>query len=656
MATLQEALSVAQDYHRAGQLSAAEDIYQRILAAVPQHAQTLYLLGVLHLQTDRGAQALELIGQAVALDPNQPAWHNDLGEVCRTLHRSEAAECYRRAIRLQPDFAIAHYNLGLALWEQGRVAEAIPAYQRAIELQPDFAPAYNNLGVAYLQQNLFEPAIACLTRLLELRPDDRSAATNLSVALAQQGRFEAATKLCRQALLVVPGDPQIMMNLAGALRGCGRNEEALALLDQVLALDPQNVDAHSNRLLTRQYAPDVSLQRLLDDHVVWDQRHAQPFRATGPSWTNPATENRLLRLGFVSPDLGRHAVGQFLVRVLEELDRSQFTTLCYSDRTQPDDMTLRLRRASGYWRDVRGLSDEDLARQIRQDGIDVLFDLAGHTQGNRLSVFARRPAPVQITWLGYVGTTGLEAMDYLLADGQEIPPPLEPFYRERVLRMPDGYACYDPPVDAPPPGPPPVMSNGWMTFGSFNNPAKLSPATIALWAKVLARIPGSRLLLKFRGMDDPAVASRLHTLFAQLGIGPQRLQLSGWSPHVELLQAYSKIDLSLDTLPYGGGLTTCESLWMGVPVLTRPGETFASRHALSHLSAAGLTETIAADDDSFVELAARLAADLPHLAELRAGLRAQVAHSPLCDGPRFARNFERLIQDAWRHWCRPRSS
>ncbi len=311
-----------------------------------------------------------------------------------------------------------------------------------------------------------------------------------------------------------------------------------------------------------------------------------------------------MRVGFVSADFGIHPIGYFLVRVLENLDRGQVETTCYSNRGAPDDRTDRLRAAAAHWRHVSSLSHEQLAAQIRDDQIDILFDLSGHTGGHRLLTFARKPAPLAITWAGYVGTTGLAALDYLLADRYEVPVSAEPLYRERILRMPDGYVCYDPPHDAPPVSPLPALAQGHVTFGSFNNVGKITPDVVALWAKVLKRVSGSRLLLKSLGMNDSSVVGRLTAKFAEHGVAPSSLEFQGSSEHRELLAEYGRVDIGLDPFPYGGGLTTCESLWMGVPVITCPGETFASRHSFSHLSNVGLTETIAGDLETYVELAA----------------------------------------------------
>ena len=345
-----------------------------------------------------------------------------------------------------------------------------------------------------------------------------------------------------------------------------------------------------------------------------------------------AKPRRRLRLGFVSPDFCQHPVGFFLIRALENLDRREAEIVCYNDRAAKDRLTSRFQAAASLWRDVLGWNHERLAAQIRDDKIDILFDLAGHTAHNRMLTFVRKPAPIQITWIGYEGTTGLSAIDYLLADRYMVPEAAEAYYREKVLRLPDCYLCYDPPEDAPAVSALPALRSGRVTFASCNNLAKINAEVVAAWAEILRRVPRARLLLKYRGLEDEGLRARYLDLFAAQGIAADRLDIEGWSPLGELLARHDGIDVALDPFPFAGGVTTCNALWMGVPVVTWPGETFASRHALSYLSTVGLTETIAGSREEYVEIAVRLAADLPRLAAIRAGLRQQMAASPLCDG------------------------
>jgi predicted O-linked N-acetylglucosamine transferase (SPINDLY family) len=577
--------------------------------------------------------------------------HNNLGNALKAQGQlDEAVACYRRALELKPDFAVAHNTLGVALQAQGKVAEAVACYCRALELKPNFAEAHNNLGNAYLAGGQMDEAVACYRRALELQPGYAAAHLNLGNALQSQGQLGEAVACCRRALELQPDFVAAHNNLGDALKAQGQLDEAVACYRRVLQLKPDYAEPHSNLLFTLQYRADATLSELAQAHAEYERQHAAPLRAAWRPHENVRDPHRRLRLGFVSPDFSRHPVGYFLIRALENLDRDQCDVACYNDRLMQDDLTARFRGAATTWRDVAGWSDNELAEAIIADRIDILFDLAGHTAGNRLLAFARKPAPIQVTWAGYVGTTGLHAIDYLLADPLQVPPGAEAHYRERVLRLPDGYVCYDPPQYAPPVSPLPALAKGYVTFGSFNNPAKLSPQIVAAWARILARRPQARLVLKYKGIDDPAPAGRLAALFAGHGVDPGRVAFLGGSSHADLLKSYHDIDIGLDPFPYNGGLTTLEALWMGVPVVTCPGETFASRHSLTHLSNVGLTRTIAGSLEEYVTLAVSLADDLPGLATLRAGLRERVASSPVCDGKRFAENLLRLLRGVWREW------
>jgi predicted O-linked N-acetylglucosamine transferase (SPINDLY family) len=648
MATISEALAIAGQHHQAGRLQAAEQIYRQILVVEPNQADAIHFLGVIAHQVGKHELAVEYIGRAIALNGGVAAFYNNLGEAHRALGRiPEAVACYRRAQELRPDYAEAYNNLGNVLKGLGKLDEAVACFHRALELKPDFAEAHNNLGIAVGRQGKLEEAVVCYRRALKLEPNYAKAHNNLGNALAEQGKLDEAIACCRRALELKPNYAQAHYNLGNALKDQGKLDEAVACYRRALELKPDYAGAHSNVLATLQYCAGVSPAALLEAHAEFDRRHAAPLGGTVVQHENVRDRHAGPRLGFVSPDLGQHPVGYFLVRVLEHLNQAGQETICYSDRIIKDDLTLRLQAAATQWRDVIGMSDQRLAEQICSDSVDILFDLAGHTAHNRLLTFARKPAPIQVTWAGYAGTTGLKAMDYILADRYEIPPGAERHYQERVLRMPDGYVCYDPPATAPPVGPLPSLAKGYATFGCFNNTAKITPQVIEVWAKILRRLPGARLVLKYKGWNDCGVARRFAEMFAAHAIDPGRLELLGWSPHRELLAEYNRIDLALDPFPYNGGLATCEALWMGVPVITCPGETFASRHSLSHLSSVGLTETIAHDLDEYVELAVSLANDLPRLAALRAGLRERMAASPLCDGKRFATNLMSMLQDVW---------
>lgn len=499
----------------------------------------------------------------------------------------------------------------------GRLAEAEQSYRRVLAADPNHADALQLLGLIVFQKGQPEQALQLVHRAIELNGTRSDFYNNLGNILTQLGRLDEAAAAHRRSL----------------------------------ALKPDDASTRSNLLVALQYHANITLAELAAAHAEFEHWHAAPLLAERKPLAIERNPERPITVGFISPNFRQHPVGHFVLPILEHLDRDLVQVACYSDGTTRDEWTKRFQTASSIWRESSALSNAQLAEQIRADRIDILFDLAGHTALNRLLVFARKPAPIQITWGDYVGTTGLKAIDFILADRYEIPPEAEAYYTERVLRMPHGYVCYDPPAYAPVVSELPANERGFVTFSSFNYWPKITARIIDVWAQILRRLPRSRLVLKNGGLQDVAVARPLLQAFAERGIDPTRIECLGWSPHLELLTEYQRIDVALDPYPYNGGLTTCEAMWMGVPVITCPGETFASRHSLSHLSNVGLTETIALSLDEYVELAVSLATDLTRLSNLRSGLRDRVAASPLCDRKQFAQDFMRILRDVWRESC-----
>jgi predicted O-linked N-acetylglucosamine transferase (SPINDLY family) len=633
-------------------LDEAEAAARQALALRPGFAEAMIrLANTLHEQ-GRMEEAARHYERALALRPQNAEAANNLASALMALGRAaEAESACRRALLLSPGFAKAQYNLGIVLQAQRRIEEAVAAFQQALAADPRLAGAEIHLGNLYQVLGRREEAIAAYQRALAIAPQTAEAENNLAGLLEALDRLEEAEAAARRALAIQPRLAEAACTLASTLHAQGRVDEALEQYHYALAIKPDLIPfAHSKALFCEQYSPGATLAGLAEAHAQWEERHAAPLRATWRPFGNTRDPERPLRLGFVSADFGEHPVGTFLVRVLENLDRRQCATFGYSDRLQADQLTRRIAAACSTWRETWTLGDQALAEQVRADGIDILFDLAGHT-GQRLLLFARKPAPLQMTWIGYVGTTGLKAIDGLIADRYHIPPGSERWYCERILRLPDGYVCFDPPTEAPAVGPLPALEKGYVTFGCFNNTAKVSPEVITLWAEILDRVPASRLMLKYRWLNDAGTSSRYLELFEQRGIDPARLDIAGGVPKPELLATYNQIDVALDPFPYSGGLTTCEAIWMGVPVLTWPGETFASRHSLSHLANVGLEDRVAWSRDDYVARGVRWAADLEWLAEMRRGLRARVAASPLCNGPRFAANLLSALRGAWCEWC-----
>ena len=438
----------------------------------------------------------------------------------------------------------------------------------------------------------------------------------------------------------------------------GKLDDARVCYDQTLSLKPDFTEADSNRLFSLHYGSDHSAQALLAEHRRWDERHGGDGSMPRLSYDNARDPERRLRIGYVSADFRRHSVSYFLTSVLGAHDRSAVEVFCYSNSAINDDVTARLRASAGHWRSVVGVSDDDAAAMIQHDGVDILVDLSGHTAKNRLTLFARKPAPVQVNWMGYPNTTGLAAMDYRLVDPITDPQGVsDGWASEALVRLEGGFLCYEPPGDAPPVTAPPSLASGAITFGSFNNPTKLSDQTVETWASVLGRVAGSRLLLKGKPFGDEGARSLLQARFAAHGIDPERLILKSLIGSVgSHLETYGQVDIALDPFPYNGTTTTCEALWMGVPVVSLIGERHAGRVGASLLARAGSEELIAGHQGRYVEIAAGLAADPARLADLRKTLRARLPASSLCDAAGFTASLEAALRQMWRRWCAGQSA
>ena len=609
MPTIPEVLGTALAHHRRGEIGQAEALYKFILARQPRNPDALHLLGMAAHQSGRHMEALALIQQAIASNAGVVEYHDHLGVVLIALGRYEQAiAALHHALGMDQRRPNTWIALGRAQMSLSRVQRALESFKTALDIDPENVDALSNLGVCYYELERLDEAKEKFQAALQRNPAMAAIWNNLGAIQIEQGDADASVEAYEEAIRRDPGYSQ----------------------------------AFCNRLMNEQYRPAVTPERLLELSRDWDERYSpKPAPSLAPRQRNPGEP---IRVGFVSPDLCRAPVGYFICGLLRHLDRRQFTTLVYSTTPRLDDLSVDLRRHVSLWRDVRALSDDRLLMAIRADGVDVLFDLAGHTKGNRLRVFARRAAPVQATWAGYVGTTGVGAMDYILADRYQIPPSDEPLFTERVLRMPNGYVCYEPPPYSPVVGPLPAERNGHVTFGGFHNVGKSGALSVATWARVLHAVPDARLVLVYKKLSDPVVATRLRRRVADAGIPEHRVTIEGSTPHWHLLNRYNDVDIGLDSRPYSGGLTTLEAMWMGVPVVTVPGRTFAGRHSLSHLSNAGLSDLVAEDEDGYVRLAAELAADRPRLAALHRGLRSRLLDSPLMDPRRFARDFAEMLR------------
>ena len=685
--TIQQAFDFAVQHHIAGRLSEAESIYRQLLSVAPNHADSLHYLGLAAHQMGRNEAAADLVRKALVLQPEKAEVHNNLGNILRELgHWAESAACCREAVRLKPDYPLAHNNLGLAVHGLGKFEEAVAAFGRAIALQPDYHEAHNNLGMVlhemgkvdqaighYRQAIAIQPdyplawnnlgaalrengqpgeAVTACRRAIFLRPDLFQAHNNLGAALMDQGRIDEAISTYRQALSLRPDLPEAHNNLGNALKDAGEIEPALAALRQALQYKPDFVAAHSNLLFSLNYHEEMTDAAITEEHRQWSRLHAEPLRRLISPHENEHSPDRRLRVGYVSPDFREHSVAYFLEGLLENHDPNRVEVFCYSDVGQPDSVTSRLRAHAKQWREILGMADEQVAGLIRADGIDILVDLAGHTARNRLPVFARRPAPVQVTWLGYSNTTGLDCFACRITDPIADPPGrTENLHSERLVRLPKTFACFRPMNDSPPIKPGLHANHGWVTFGSFHTLAKLNDRLLGWWAEILGRVPHSRLLLVAAGLEDPTIQERLIVLFRRRGIDAERLQFKGKLSPLAYLELHHEIDLLLDSHPFSGHTVACHALWMGVPVVTLPGLRHCSRMVASVLSNLGHPEWIAANPEEYVKIAVGLARDLPRLERLRSSLRTEMTASPLLDAKAFASDMEAAYRALWREWC-----
>jgi predicted O-linked N-acetylglucosamine transferase (SPINDLY family) len=565
----------------------------------------------------------------------------------------EAIASYRTALALAPNRLDVHYNMGLSLQSTGQPQQAVACYLRFLQVHQDHYDAHISLAAALRDLGRYQEALAHFEQAIALQPINPDAHVHKGVTLATLGRTLSALDSFQHALRLQPDNADAELSAGIALKDLGDITAALVSVRRALKIRPDYTLAHDNLLFIQNYMAEQPGAQLLADARRYGEVAAglaQPYT----EWPGSREPQRPLRVGLVSGDLGDHPVGYFLEGVLSALvseATGRLAFFAYSNRYVEDETSQRLRDCCQAWCSCIGLSDEALARRIRDDGIDILIDLAGHTALNRLPVFAWKPAPVQVSWLGYFATTGVEAIDYLLADPWTLPPELEACFTEQIWRMPETRLCFTPPQAKLEVNTLPALATGYITFGCFNNLSKMNDAVVQLWARVLQAVPDSRLFLKYRQFDEASVRQHTCERFAVHGIEPGRLLFEGYEERGTYLAAYHRVDIALDPFPFPGGTTTVEALWMGVPVLTLQGERFLARQGVGLLMNAGMPEWVAADAEDYVARAVAHASNLPALATLRAGLRQQVLASPIYDAPRFARNFEAALRAMWQQWC-----
>jgi predicted O-linked N-acetylglucosamine transferase (SPINDLY family) len=568
---------------------------------------------------------------------------------------SEAEILFKQVLAQQPNHTEALHQLGLLNIQLGKNQTALDLIQRTVVLNPKDPRSRNNLGGILQTMGYLDDAITEFRHAIKLQPNSPGVYYNLGTALQSKGMLDDSIVAFRQAAALAPEHPPAHDVLGLALKEKGLLDQAIAAHRKAIALDPNFSEAGSKLLMTLHYHPGYTAQDLAEEQRRWDLRHAEPLKQFILPHANDKNPDRRLRIGYVSPDFRDHVVGRNVWPMLERHDHKEFEIYAYANSKTPDAMTQRMRALTDQWRDIVNFSDEDVARRIRDDQIDILVDLTLHTAGNRLLVFARKPAPVQVTYAGYPGSTGLTAIDYRLSDPYLDPPGMdESIYSEKTIRLPDSFWCYDPLEERHTSANSlPAAKNKYITFGCLNNFCKINEGILLLWAHIMRQVEESRLKLMAKPGDH---RQRTIDFLAQHGIRPGRVEFFEGRPRREYLKLYHRVDVGLDSFPYNGHTTSLDSLWMGVPVVTLVGQTVVSRAGWCQLSNLGLTELAAQTPEQYVKIAVQLAGDLPRLKELRSTLRKRMEASPLMDAPRFARNIEAAYRQMWRTWCQQSST
>lgn len=682
---VQAQANLARTYEAMGRLEDALEVLQQAVQCMPQQARICFSLGELLSRLARHAEALPHLQEAIRLQPDMVAAHRCLSEVYQQLGQVEASEqALRQVVLLTPEDAAAHFNLGNRLHQRRALPEAVQAYTQAIALTPDFDGAHNNLGtvlrelgqresalesyqqalllnpqnagawnnIAIVQRELhqFAEAEEACQQALALQPDLYQAFNTLGIVYREQGKLDEARQALLQAIAIRPDYVDALSNLGGVYRDEGKLAEAEASFRAALAIDPDYALAWSNLLFCLTHMASITPQALFAEHQAFAERFEQPLRAHWPQHTNGKDPARPLRIGFVSADLRAHPVANFIDPVLAHLAQSEQVSLyAYANHATYDATSARLRGYFKVWHQVLGLSDAALAECILQDGIDVLIDLSGHTAGHRLHAFARKPAPVQLSWIGYPGTTGLQAMDYYLGDHFLLPEGLlDAQFTEKLVQLPAS-APFMPESMAPEVNALPAQTNGYVTFGSFNRPSKLSQPVIACWAEVLKGVPQAKMLLA--AMPQDGSHQVITQWFADAGIAEDRLIIVPRSDMGHYLRLHHTVDICLDTFPYNGGTTTWHALWMGVPTVTLAGNTLPCRIGAGILGHVGLQEFVVESSEAYVACAVHWAEQLTRLAEIRASLRQRFADSAPGHPEQIAQGLLTAVRLMWQRWC-----
>jgi predicted O-linked N-acetylglucosamine transferase (SPINDLY family) len=678
---------VAQSHIQAGQPQQATAVLQQIVLMYPNEPRAPFMLGALAFKQKHLEAAIEWLGKSLVIDPGQAepyflrgVIHQQMGQLqqaiidyrqCLTRRPGDgkalnnlgraildlgdvngAIQTLRQAVAVMPHNAGAWNNLGEAFRTAGDLPAALQNYRQAVTVDPNCAEAFGNLGATLVQTGDKPGGIQMMLRAVAINPNLFNVHCNLARAYMAGGPLDNAVQHCQRALQINNRSASAIDLMANLLGLAGMVPQCIQARQQALQLKPDDSAIFSNLLLSVHYIDDLSPRSVFDEHRNWARRYTPGMNPPVPN-DPPYSSDRKLRIGYLSPNFNAHSVAYFFEPVLAAHDRSTLEIYCYSNGRVTDDTTARIRQLADGWRDIAGHRDAQALSILRNDKLDILIDLAGHTSDNRLPLFDHRPAPIQMTWLGYPATTGMSAMDYRITDEITDPHGLaDTVHTERLLRIPGGSWAFRAPA-SPEIGPTPALANGFITFGSFNNLPKVTPRVLESWARILQTLPDSRLVLKATGLGFALGREYVQGTLAKLGITPNRIELLNWvSSSTAHLQLYNRIDIALDTFPYNGTTTTCEALWMGVPVVTYTGTSHVSRVGTALLTHAGCPQWIARDVEGYESIALKLAGDLPGLSQIRQTLRQQMQSSELCDAKRLARELEKVYVEAAKSFYR----
>jgi len=639
-------MQTAADYFQAGSPDLADMICQEILQLKPRHADALHLSGILAMQRYNIDRAIELIGRAIKERPSAEMYSN-LGSALKAQGKlDEAVVSYRKAILCDPKSAEAHNNLGLGLRDLGQLENSATSLRKAVALRPDFSRAHFNLGVVLRTLGQLEASVASFRQAAKIEPNYADAHSNLGALLQQRRQLDEALECLRRAEELQPDAFHVHYSLGTTLQELGQLDDAVTRFRQALVINPDASQAHSTLLFCLNYHPDLSADVIFAEYRRWNEVHARPL-IEAKAHENLRDPERRMRVGYISPDLRKHSVHHFIVPLLAQHDKMQVEVYAYADVPNEDAVSAQCKGYVDHWRNTVGMGDQALADTIRQDQIDILVDLAGHTAGNRLLVLARKPAPIQVSWLGYGYTTGMDAIDYFLGNAEFTPPGCESLFAEQVVHLPAS-AVYRPDEGMGEPGQLPSVQNRGVTFGTLSRAMRINHRVIRVWAEMLNRLPGSRLIINCRDFQSAGSQTRIRQQFAAHGVDGSRLEIGFESPPWNVLR---KIDIALDCFPHNSGTTLIEGLYLGVPYITLRDRPSVGRIGAAFLRALGHTEWIADSEEEYIDRALALAGDIDRLANLRATLRQQLEASVLMDEAGFAHAIESAYRTMWQRWC-----